>query len=250
MTKQVKILILTMVIVVGVGILIAWIYYRNENSAEDPRVSGARQLLSRYDELMREGNYEAGFPLLDSAERIYQELPCYAESYEMGVVYNNRGSAWLSLALYKTDDTVRKAELLFLAEKGIRQAIAAYESWSNRFDSMSAPLLESMVKNCFPVNDKAFQGLNYRKLVEKRTSDLELAKVENRRRLSVAYSNLGIIQRHQYELDSAITSYITALKLWKRNPTAKNNLNRLLGKPAEDESFIDQLFPPDRRKPD
>jgi hypothetical protein len=66
----------------------------------------------------------------------------------------------------------------------------------------------------------------------------------------VAYANLGIIQRHQYHQDSAISSYMAALKLWKRNPTAKNNLNTLLGRPAEDESIIDQLFPPDRRKPD
>jgi hypothetical protein len=181
---------------------------------------------------------------------IYRALPCYAGSWEMGVVHNNRGSAWISLALYKSSDSLRKAELLFSAETNIRLAIAVYGRWLATFDTAPVPELKASVLKCFPPDDPAFRGLNYQRIVEKRLKDLELAKVENKRRLSVAYANLGIIQRHQFQQDSAITSYLAALKLWKRNPTAKNNLNTLLGRPAEDESILDQLFPPDRRKPD
>ena len=239
-----------LVLVSGIGILVAWLYYRGENLTEDPRVAGARKLLLQYDRLMKEGKYDAGLPILDSVEVIYRGVTCYAESYEMGVISNNRGSSWLSMALYMTDDSLRKAEMLVVAEKEIRHSIEVYQTWLNHFDSVSTAELKNIVLSCFPENDKAFKGINYMRLVEKRIKDMNLAKVENKRRLSVAWSNLGIIQRHQYKQDSAIGSYLTALKMWRRNPTAKNNLNTLLGKPSEDESVIENLFPPDRRKPD
>lgn len=232
------------------GVLIAWLYYRTENAAEDPRVMEARRMLAMYDELIREGKQEEGFKLLDSIEATYRKVPCYAESYEMGVVYNNRGSAWLTMALYKTSDSIQKAEILALAEQGIKQSITSYQHWLNRFDPLSDEQLRKEVVACFPEHDPAFRGKRYSRIINRRIRDLNLAKIETKRRLSVSYSNLGIIQRHLYQQDSAIISYLTALKLWKRNPTAKNNLNTLLGRPVEDESILQQLFPPDRRKPD
>lgn len=242
------ILILTGIAVVGV--LAAWLYYRQQNAAEDPRVSKAREFLLQFDRLMREGKYTAGFPLLDSAESIYGAIPCYSESYEMGVIENNRASAWLGMALYTATDSVQKTEWLFQAGLSVRKAIHRYQQWYDRFNLRSKEEINKELSPCFTAREVTFTGLNHQKILSKRIEDIELAKVENPRRLSVAWSNLGIIQRHQLLQDSAIDSYMTALKLWKRNPVAKNNLNTLLGRPQEDESIINQLFPPDRRKPD
>ena len=239
-----------MVILVAIGLTIAWFYYRYENAAVDPRIKEARILLSEYDEQMKEGNFDEGLLLLDSIKQIYLKVPCYTESFEMGVIHNNRGSAWLTMALYKTDDSLRKVEMLVLAEREIRNAIAIYSQWLSRFDSIEGKKLRSVVIQCFPKHDLSLQQIDYQRVINRRIEDIELGKIETPRRLSVSYSNLGIIQRHQYQQDSAIESYIKALKLWKRNPTAKNNLNTLLGRETEDESIIDQLFPPDRRKPD
>ncbi|MFC2101478.1 hypothetical protein ACFLS7_00620 [Bacteroidota bacterium] len=250
MSKPTKILILILILIVGIGITFAWLYYRYENAAEDPRVKEARLLLEQYDGLMQEGKFDEGMVLLDSIELIYQTVPCYTESFEMGVIHNNRGSAWITLALYNTDDSMRKAEMLVLAEKEVRLSIASYQSWLSRFDRMPSGELISEVEHCFTEQDPSFADFDYKRIVDKRVEDLKLAKVETPRRLSVSFSNLGIIQRHQYQPDSAIQSYIQALKLWNRNPTAKNNLNTLLGREAEDESILRQLFPPDRRKPE
>jgi len=239
-----------MLIIVGAGLAAAWLYYSYQNAAEDPRVVEARLLLEEYDVLMKNGKFDEGLVLLDSIQQLYNAVPCYRESFEQGVIYNNRGSAWLTIALYNTDDSMRKAEILILASKETTRSIYAYEEWMQKVDTMSFSEIQSEVIACFPEKDPEFEGLNYQRIIDRRIADIQLAKIETPRRLSVSYSNLGIIQRHQYKPDSAILSYITALKLWNRNPSAKNNLNTLLGRETEDESILRQLFPPDRRKPE
>lgn len=248
--KPTRILLVVMGIIVVTGVITAWLYYRYENAAEDPRITETRIWLGRYDDLMQAGNYEEGLLLLDSIEQIYLRIPCYATSFEIGVLQNNRASVWITLGLYKTTDSTQRAEMLVLAEKAVREAIQSYQNWLQQVDSLSPAQIREMAVACFPVTDPALQGENVDRLINRRIENMELGITETKRRLSVAWSNLGIVQRHQYQQDSAVISYITALKLWKRNPTAKNNLNILLGKPAEDPSIIEQLFPPDRRKPD
>jgi tetratricopeptide (TPR) repeat protein len=249
-TRQTRNLILVMIVIVVLGVVAAWIYYRHENAAVDPRIMDARLMLKEYDELMKEGAFEDGMVLLDSIEHLYQKVPCYANSFEMGVVFNNRASAWLTMALYKTHDSLQKVEMLELARREIIRSIRFYEAWIAQYESYTDKQIQAEVIRCFPSSDPIFQGKDYLRILNKRIDDIKLARIETPRRLSVSYSNLGIIQRHQYQQDSAIQSYIKALKLWKRNPTAKNNLNTLMGREPEDESIIQQLFPPDRRKPD
>lgn len=250
MTKQTKILFLVLFIIVGTGLTAAWLYYRYENAAEDPRVKRARLLLEEYDRLIQDGKIDEGLVLLDSIEQIYRITPCYSESFEMGVIHNNRGSAWLTIALYHTDDSLRKGELLALARREVNLSIQYYQTWLQRFDTMSPAEIKKEVRQCFPIPEMDLSEEDYQRVIDRRTEDIELAKIETPRRLSVSYSNLGIIQRHQYQQDSAILNYIKALKLWNRNPSAKNNLNILLGREVEDESILKQLFPPDRRKPE
>lgn len=233
-----------------IAVFIAWWYYRGVNASEDPRILPARDYLMRSDRCMQEGKYPEAMMLTDSAAAIITALPCYKDSYEMGVLENNRGSASLGMAIYQPGDSLRKQELLVQAEKHIRMAIAVYEQWLARYRSSSREQLVRESTGCFQKDDPALEGKDLNALIEKRADDLELARVETPRRLSVAWSNLGMIQRHQYQQDSALESYLKALRIWKRNPTAKNNLNTLLGRPMEDESILEQLFPPDRRKPD
>jgi len=94
------------------------------------------------------------------------------------------------------------------------------------------------------MSDPAFKNRNYNKILNKRIDDLILARHETPRRLSVTYTNMGIVLRHQYKQNEAVECYIKAIKLWKDNYTARNNFNVLMGKPPEDRSIIDQLFPP------
>ncbi len=239
-----------MLLLSGIGILFTRYYYKRINSAEDPGTMEARARLSGFDRLMKEGKYADGLSLLDSVEAVYSSIPCYPESYEMGVVYNNRGSARMALALYQTGDSVLRSELLKHAESEIRWSILLYEAWKRKFDTMTTEMISSFVSKCFAAREHLGNDMDYQRILNKRVEDIELARVEVNRRISVSYSNLGIIQRHLYQQDSALVSYVKALKLWKRNPTAKNNLNTLLGRPQEEGSLIEQLFPPERKTPD
>jgi tetratricopeptide (TPR) repeat protein len=197
---------------------------------------------------MKENEFSSALPLLDSIENIFVKVPGYKESYEPGIVYNDRGSAYLSMALYGNKDSTEKFRLLELAEKNIDSAIVIYNVWLDKNSGLSKLELSQVVKPFFSENNLAFRGKNYSKIIRKRVDDLVLAQKETPRRLSVSYTNLGIVQRHQYKQNEAVESYIKAIKLWKDNFTARNNFNVLMGKPPKDRSIIDQLFPPDKNK--
>ena len=245
MTKKVLIGIF---IVVGISLLTAYIYYNSKNRAEDPRIVRTKFMFRDFNELMNENKFSSALPLLDSIEYILKSVPGYKDSYEMGIVYNDRGSAYLSIALYGNKDSTEKSELLESAEMSLVSGIAVYNTWMERNSSLSKQELQNRAKYFFLQNDPSFKGRNYRKILRKRTADLVLAQKENPRRLSVCYTNLGIVQRHQYKQREAAESYIKAIKLWKDNYTARNNFNVLMGKPPRDRSIIDKLFPPDKNR--
>ena len=90
-----------MAMVVVVGVLVARSYYRGTNSKVDPRILPARELYAGYDDYARSGNYFRIFNLLDSIEQIYIATPHYRESFETGVLNNNRSAALLTIALYQ-----------------------------------------------------------------------------------------------------------------------------------------------------
>jgi len=248
-TKQTKILLIFLVCISVTGFSIAYIYYNYKNKSEDPRVINARIELAKFDNLMKERKYSEALPLLDTVYEVYQHTSGYEGSFEFGVIYNNRASVYLSMVLY--DSIIGKEEkenLLKLAEENINKSIVIYKKW---IDSAGKYTEEEIRRNIIPVfspNDKAFEGKNTRRIINKRVKDIVFAQTETPRRLSVSYTNLGIIQRHQYKQEDAIKSYIEAIKLWKDNFTARNNFNVLMGKPPKDRSIIDQLFPPDRAK--
>jgi tetratricopeptide (TPR) repeat protein len=247
-STQTKKILIGIFIIVGTSFLVAYIYYTGKNRAEDPRIVRTKFLFRQFDELMKVNNFSSALPLGDTIESILINVPGYMESYEPGIVYNNRGSAYLSMALYSVNDSTEKIRLLELAKNNIDSSILIYNTWLNKYGTISSNELLIYIKPFFPENDVAFKGKNYRKILKKRVSDIVLAQKETPRRLSVCYTNLGIILRHQYKQDDAVDCYIKAIKLWKDNYTARNNFNVLMGKPPKDRSIIDKLFPPDKKK--
>jgi tetratricopeptide (TPR) repeat protein len=244
---QTKKILIGILIIVGISFLVAYIYYNGKNNAEDPRIVQTKYLFRKFDELMKSNYFSSALPLTDTIESIFINVPGYMESYEPGILYNNRGSAYLGMALYSTEDSIERIRLLGLAKINIDSSIVIYNTWLDKYGSLSKDELTIYVKPFFHENDDAFKGKNYKKIIKKRVADLVLAQKETPRRLSVCYTNLGIILRHQYKQDDAVESYIKAIKLWKDNYTARNNFNVLMGKPPKDRSIIDQLFPPDKK---
>jgi tetratricopeptide (TPR) repeat protein len=200
----------------------------------------------RYDEFVKEMRYNNASLVLDSIEQILKTTQGYADSYELGIVLNNRASVYISKALYETDDSLQKQYLLDTAIILTHNCIDYYNKWNDRFGKLSKKEILEEVQPSFRDNDEAFQELDYKKILSKRVDDIVLAQKETPRRLSVAYTNLGIIQRHQYEPAEAVESYRKAIELWKDNPAALGNLNVLFGKPYSDRSIIKKIFPPER----
>lgn len=245
-SNQTKKVLLGIFIITAVSFLVAYIYYTGKNNSEDPRIVQTKYMFRQFDDLMKENKFSTALPLLDNIELIFNMVPGYAESYEPGIICNDRGSAFLSIALYVIKDSTEKVNLLEKSKKNIDSAIAIYETWLDKNSELSKDELFVLTKMFFPEDDPAFKGKNYNRILNKRVEDLVLAKKETPRRLSVCFTNLGIVLRHQYKQNEAVECYIKAIELWKDNYTARNNLNVLLGKPPKDRSIIDKLFPPDK----
>lgn len=246
--QQHKKLILVLTALSALSFAAAYLYYSAENSAEDPRTVGARYLLKQYDERMAEKKYPEVFPLLDSIEAVFSRIPAYRNSFEPGLVYNNRGSVFLSMALYEVSDSAEKQQLLGFAQQNFDTCILIYQRWIDRYAAYSKEDWLAEVSTGFSSDDPAFEGKDVSQIRNKRVDDLIMAQKETPRRLSVAFTNLGIVQRHTYRLNEAMESYIKAIRLWKDNYTARNNFNVLMGVDPEDRSIVDKLFPPDKNK--
>jgi len=247
-SNQTKKVLIGVFIIVCISFLVAYIYYNGKNKAEDPRIIQTKYLFKSYDEQMKENNFALALSMLDTIESIFLKVPGYTTSFEPGIVYNNRGSAYISMALYGSIDSIESHKLLNLAKSKIDSSIVIYSSWLAINKDLSKEELRKNAMPFFPENDLAFQGKNYDRILNKRVEDLVLAQNETTRRLSVSYTNKGIILRHLYRQNEAVDCYIKAIELWKDNFTARNNFNVLMGKPPEDRSIIEQLFPPDKSK--
>jgi hypothetical protein len=90
--------------------------------------------------------------------------------------------------------------------------------------------------------------VNLDAIIKNRVREIQTAQVETKRRLSVSYTNLGIIRRHENNPEEAYGYYTKALDMWSENLAAKNNINILFGRPVERQSFMRKMFPPDRKK--
>ncbi len=246
--KGTKIITSIMIILAAVGLSIAWIYYGNLNKSVDPRVKPAQIMYGRYNVYAAENDHQKVLELLDSIQEVYLAIPHYRNSYEMGVVLNNRASVFLTLALA---DTVNfnielRQHYFMLAERHLNQSIDYYSNWLTAFKNKKEDEIFDIVHASFANDSLLKDHKHLDAIILNRVKKIQTAQVETPRRLSVSYANMGIIQRHQNELEKAVDYYVKALDLWSENLAARNNLNVLLGEPIEKQSFFRKLFPPDR----
>ncbi|MFZ5939755.1 MAG: hypothetical protein ACOYXB_04200 [Bacteroidota bacterium] len=242
-------LVVIMLILAGAGILTAHFHYRGKNETVDPRIEAARISYERYNNYARANAFDSVFALMDSIEAIYSATEHYRESYEVGVLYNNRAAAFLAMALY-SDSTVcpasEKDSLIELAEEQENRAIYIYSGWLDLYGEKSLTELEAIASKDFFIGLENYSSEQQQSFLKTRVKEIEEAQEETRRRLSVAFTNQGVIFRTRKDYDGAAECYLKAIELWDQNLTAENNLNILLGKPLKKRTFIQKLFPPDR----
>jgi len=249
-----RVLIITMGTLVLIGLSIAWLYYESQNKKVDPRVIKAREQYKKYDNYAANNNYSAVFRLLDSVEDVYKKFPHYQQSYEIAVLENNRGAAYLSLAINNNGKPVSldgvqllsKDSLLTRSKYHLQKAIAIYESWLKTYEKKDEEAIHKSIHSIFFVGMNESDHKKRNNYLENRIKEIQTAQVENKRRLSVSLTNMGIILRHEERYMKAIALYEDALVLWDRNLAATNNRNILLGKPIEKRNFIQKLFPPEK----
>ncbi|MFZ0283394.1 MAG: hypothetical protein WAL29_17210, partial [Bacteroidales bacterium] len=229
LSKGTKVVLAITFTVSVLAILFAFFYYRDLNNLEDPRTQNARELLAIVDNgSSRPGDFSS-FSLLDSANAVFRTYPDYKASFETGVIYNNKCSALLMAAIYdSTISTDEKSKLLDLSMRYCDSSIRVYKNWISVWEKLSGEDIAEKIRPLINENDNHFEGLNFRRIFEKRVKDLIVAQVETPRRLSVSLSNKGTIYRHKLLVDSAFLYYQQALAIWKDNRTAKSNLNVLM----------------------
>ncbi len=243
-----KILAITLSVTL-LAIVFAFFYYRSINRSEDPRIAAARRLLAEYGQVTGGVNSRESFRLLDSAFAIFGSLPDYANSFEKGVIYNNKCSAFLLNAIYAGEtDGGEKGSLLDLAMKYCDSSIIVYKQWLSKWEHLSAEAIAGELRHFMNENDPAFRGHDFSRIFRRRVEDIIAAQYETPRRLSVSYTNKATIYRHLHEPDSALEYNRIALTLWKDNRTAKSNLSVLMGGEPVKPKLIESLFPPERKK--
>ncbi len=240
-------LILTMSILVVVVIIFAQAYYRHQNRMIDPRIEPARRLYASYNQLTEDGANDAIFSLLDTVETIYTSVKHYKSSYELGVISNNRAALWLTRALHDSDcDSICKDSLVAKAAVAVQKSISIYRQWEERFGEADAAACRKIIREEFLNGLESYPPEKQGQFLDLRIEEILDSKREIPRRLSVSYTNQGIVHRYHIRYDSAALCYTKALELWDRNLTAENNLNQLLGKPPRKTNVIQRLFPPER----
>jgi tetratricopeptide (TPR) repeat protein len=240
------IVIFIMTVLAVAGIIFARSYYGNINRSVDPRVKPAKVLYGQYNLYASENHHDKIFALLDSIGEIYAAVPHYRNSYEKGVIENNRASVYLMMALSDSLNKEFRGIYFELAEKHLLAGIEFYDRWLDFFGNLSMEEILAIVEYEFR-NDEILSGNEYLDaIIKNRVKEIQTAQFETKRRLSVSYTNLGIIRRHENNLEEAYGYYTQALDMWTENHAAKNNINILFGRPVEKQSILKKLFPPER----
>ncbi len=245
--KTSRALIIIMCALVLSGITISYLYYNNVNESTDPRIVQARTLYENYNVYAQNGAYESIFSLMDSIESIYTAVDHYKNSYEVGVLYNNRAATFLTILLYTEEmELITQDSLLILAENSANYSIEIYDQWLEFYQDKDLAEIELFISDEFNRGLEHYDTKQKNNYLKNRVKEIQDSRTETKRRLSVSYTNLGIIYKHKLQYESAANCYKKAIDLWDRNLTAENNLNVLLGRPIKKRSFIQKMFPPDR----
>lgn len=229
----------------------AW-YYHQQNRAVDPRMVEVRQALSDYQTLLPEQEWDQAMAVLDKAEATVEALPAYADSFERGVIENDRAALYLLmlehklLAMGDEPEVDAKGRLLLeRAEAHGANALDIYGAWLDRMGGESPGGIRAMLEQHFQAADPAFDGYDAATLLDKRVEEVIEARDEVPRRMSVTLTNLGVAARYAGNAPLAKERYERALELWPKNHAAEDNLDRLLGRKPK-RRIIEKLFPPKR----
>jgi len=241
-------LIYVMMALVVITIVLARSYYRGENQAVDPRIVPARKLYEGYNALASVNDYGGVISLLDTISRIYSQYPHYRESFETGVLENNRAAVYLTLGLsYDSLSSVYhhlgQDSLMAMGESAARRSIDIYEQWLSVFAGSGPEEIQRQVVADFEQGFNTENPQALKAYLENRVREIEDAIEETPRRLSVSYTNLGLAYRFREDYQEAASCYQQAMDLWEDNLTAENNLNILLGEPMKKRNFIQKMFP-------
>ncbi len=244
-----------LVVVVGLValgiVLFGKFYYDRINRSEDPRTIFARQGFLRFERALADKKYADALAVLSRISAVYAAVPGYKDSYERGVVHNNRGTVFLLQAeetIVETGEPRHQfvVPLLKTAQEDLQAAVACYERWMEDWGRLDRPAVRLRLRAFFAEGDPAFGPISPRRILAKRVSDVLAAQVETPRRLSVSLTNLGIVYRYLGDPDKARAYYEKALALWPKNPAARENLNVLLGRPVPERSVLRRIFPEKR----
>ncbi len=248
--------ILIVILLIGISVFVSNRFFTKVNQSVDPRIVDAREAYQKYDEYTQANEFWKALHLLDSIETIYNRWEHYRNSYEIGVLNNNRGAIYLSLSMHKDsialpgDNQIFRNyssdSLLALAEQHIRMAIGIYTGWKNETADLNESDLIAQVKESFLKESDLLNKRPLKDYLKNRLDEIEKNKEEINRRLSVSYTNLGMVLRQKQLFDEAVQSYLIALNLWNKNLTAENNLNKLVGKPQVKRNFFQKMFPATR----
>lgn len=245
--RNLRVLIILMFACALIAVVIAYLYYKAKNDSVDPRTLSARHKYEKYNTYAQNNEIDSVIHLMNDLKLDYETINHYKDSYEIGVIYNNLSAAYLTLALDKNNpgiDEHARDSLVHLSETAARNSIRIYLDWLNTYQNKSKEDIQAIASINF------FDGLeNYseslqEKFFKARVGDILTAQTDTPRRLSVSYTNIGIIHRTKGNYDSAAIYYKKGLDLWDRNLTAENNINILLGRPVKKRNILQKLFPP------
>lgn len=244
--KGTRVIILIMVVLALVGLAIAWTYYSGINRSVDPRVREARTMYGRFNVYAATNEQDKILSLLDSIEGVFKAVDHYSNSYEIGVVLNNRATIYLTRAISDTLVDEVRFQYFAMAERALHRGIEYYQGWITTFEALDEAGIHELVYNDFMADPVIANDKRAGKYVLQRVKDIMTARAEMPRRLSVSYTNLGIVRRHENRPEEAVEYYVKALELWEDNLAAKNNLNIIFGRPVEKHGLLRRLFPPKR----
>ena len=235
-----------MTFIVISGLIFSYYYYSNINSSIDPRLVETQEVLAHFDKINKLDSPFVALNLMNNLEKKLNNIELYKNSYEIGVVYNNKASVYLLLAVYNEEYKNMKDSLFNMALIDFKKAKNIYNNWIEWKKNTNESDLKEYLNKQYNKDIKLFAEKDINEVIEQRIKDLDLAEIETPRRLSVVYSNIAVIKRHTNNLDDAIAYYSKSLELWPKNHEAKNNLNVLCGKKREEQSVINKMFPSKR----